>query len=186
MSLARFPHILTPPSRPFTPRRATRALVVLAALLLSLVAAGPSLASACGDKVINDWWDGRIDGTYPLPCYDDAIEQLPRDMRDYSSAPDDIKRAMQAAMRGEQAPPNKEPVRTTERPPNPTETTPPVTTDDQTPTETVAVDNTGSSPSSVPVPLLILGGLALLLVAGGSAGYIVRRLQARRPPPPAI
>jgi uncharacterized membrane protein len=38
----------------------------------------------------------------------------------------------------------------------------------------------------VPVPLLILAGLALLLVAGGSAGYLIRRLQSRRLPPPAV
>lgn len=45
-----------------------------------------------------------------------------------------------------------------------------------------------SGPSSVPVPLIVLGGLALLLLAAGSAGYISRRLNGRRgngdgPPP---
>jgi uncharacterized membrane protein len=44
----------------------------------------------------------------------------------------------------------------------------------------------GDSASSVPIPLLILAGLALLLVAGGSAGYLIRRLQSRRMPPPAV
>ena len=45
-----------------------------------------------------------------------------------------------------------------------------------------------SGPSSVPIPLLILGGLALLLLAAGAAGYLSRRSQARRnggPPGPA-
>ena len=45
-----------------------------------------------------------------------------------------------------------------------------------------------SGPSSVPIPLLILGGLALLLLAAGGAGYLSRRAQARRnggPPGPA-
>ncbi|HEX4680508.1 MAG TPA: hypothetical protein VH210_15015, partial [Gaiellaceae bacterium] len=37
-----------------------------------------------------------------------------------------------------------------------------------------------SSPSSLPVPLLILGGLALLLVAAGAAGLVAKRIQARR------
>ena len=37
------------------------------------------------------------------------------------------------------------------------------------------------SASSVPIPLLILAGLALLLIAAGSAGYVIRRVQARRP-----
>ena len=56
--------------------------------------------------MIDDWYeDGRVDGTYALHCYDDAIEILPRDVRDYSSAKDDIQRALQAAKRGEDAPP---------------------------------------------------------------------------------
>ena len=56
--------------------------------------------------MIDDWYDdGRVDGTYELHCYDDAIEILPRDVRDYSSAKEDIQRALQAAKRGEDAPP---------------------------------------------------------------------------------
>ena len=35
-----------------------------------------------------------------------------------------------------------------------------------------------SGPSSVPVPLLVLGGLAILLLAAGSAGYLHRRMGA--------
>ncbi len=41
---------------------------------------------------------------------------------------------------------------------------------------TVGSDNA----SSIPVPLLILGGLALLLVAAGAAGLIAKRVQSRR------
>nr|MBA2463009.1 hypothetical protein [Actinomycetota bacterium] len=43
-----------------------------------------------------------------------------------------------------------------------------------------------ASSDSIPVPLLVLAGLALLLVAAGSVGYVVRRLQARRVPPGAF
>src|SRR2546422_849809 len=39
------------------------------------------------------------------------------------------------------------------------------------------------NPSSVPTPLLVLGGLALLLVAAGAAGLITKRIQARRQRP---
>jgi cobalamin biosynthesis Mg chelatase CobN len=45
-----------------------------------------------------------------------------------------------------------------------------------------------SGPSSLPIPLLVLGGLALLLLAAGGVGYLSRRAQARRaggPPGPA-
>ena len=55
---------------------------------------------------------------------------------------------------------------------------------DDPPTETTAVSPVDpESASSVPIPLLILAGLALLLIAGGSAGYVIRRVQARRLPP---
>ena len=40
-----------------------------------------------------------------------------------------------------------------------------------------------SSPSSLPVPLLVLGGLALLLVAAGAAALIAKRIQSRRSNP---
>ena len=47
-----------------------------------------------------------------------------------------------------------------------------------------AVDSLGSgSANSIPVPLLIIGGLALLLLAAGGAGLVARRLNARRGPP---
>ena len=79
--------------------------MLLAAFATLLVIAAPAgAASSCGRAVIDDWYDdGRVDGTYALHCYDDAIEILPRDVRDYSSAKDDIQRALQAARRGEDA-----------------------------------------------------------------------------------
>ena len=70
-----------------------------AAVLTALALAGrPAAAPSCGRAVIDDWYDdGRVDGTYALHCYDDAIDILPRDVRDYSSAKEDIQRALQAA-----------------------------------------------------------------------------------------
>jgi len=172
-------------------------LVVVAAFLAMLAVASPAgAAQSCGRAVIDDWYDnGRVDGTYALHCYDDAIEILPRDVRDYSSAKDDIQRALQARKRGEPAPPA-----TTDPTPGavpPTETTGTDSTEttdttgalpsdgsDDPPTETTAVSPVDpESASSVPIPLLILAGLALLLIIGGSAGYIIRRVQARRLPP---
>jgi len=44
-----------------------------------------------------------------------------------------------------------------------------------------AIKNIGpGSADSIPVPLIIVGALALLLLAAGSAGLVARRLQARR------
>jgi hypothetical protein len=185
-------------------RGALRVLVFLAAFVAVLAVASPAgAAKSCGRAVIDDWYDnGRVDGTYALHCYDDAIQILPRDVRDYSSAKDDIQRALQAAKRGEAAPP----ARTDPTPGDeggasgdgsgsggsgtpgaettPTETAGPSDGDDGTVTEAGgAIDTDTESASSVPIPLLILAGLALLLVLGGSAGYVIRRVQARRLPP---
>jgi hypothetical protein len=169
-----------------------RAAFVLAALVSMLIAAAPATAAAsCGRQVIDDWYDdGRIDGTYELHCYDDAIEILPRDVRDYSSAKEDIQRALQAKLRGQPAPPaTTDPTPDDEEPSSTPATKPPPTVPPPTPggpgLDPEVAPPVGESASSVPVPLLILAGLALLLVAGGSAGYLIRRFQSRRIPPPA-
>ena len=175
-------------------------LVLLAVFGTMLAVASPAgAASSCGRAVIDDWYDnGRVDGTYALHCYDDAIDILPRDVRDYSSAKDDIQRALQARKRGEAAPPaTSDPTpgdggtTTPEDPSDPSETTDttgaaPTDGSGEPPTGNEAggaIDNGTDSASSVPIPLLILAGLALLLVAAGCAGYVVRRIQARRLPP---
>jgi hypothetical protein len=201
------------PSRKQTPsRRAARlavpsALSALALLLAGLLGAGllgagsAAAAESCGKKVIDDWYaDGRVDGTYPPHCYDDAIEILPRDVRDYSSAKDDITRALQNRLNNKPAPPaTTDPTPAVVTPETtPQATTPQATTpddpDEVPPTDSKPGDSGGAeaggpvdtaAADSVPVPLLVLGGLALLLVAAGSAGYVTRRLQARRLPPPA-
>jgi hypothetical protein len=146
--------------------------------------------------VIDDWYDnGRVDGTYAFHCYDDAIEILPRDVRDYSSAKEDIERALQAKLRQEPAPPattdpspgdgegDEEPGTTT--PPS-SEEDPPITGETPGgPGDPEASPPLGESSSSVPIPLIILACLAVLLVIGGTAGYLIRRYQSRQIPPPA-
>ena len=195
------------PSTPHASRRATRVLLVLATLVALVVSAAPAAAAeSCGRKVIDDWYDdGRVDGTYALHCYNDAIEILPADVKVYSSATEDIRRALQAARRGDEAPPARtdptpggapdpddpdDPTAPPDDPDEPTGTgsSPPGTggPDDGDGENEVSGPVDTESASSVPIPLLILAGLALLLVAGGSAGYIIRRVQARRAPPSAV
>jgi hypothetical protein len=175
------------------------ALLLVVALVALLAVASPAAAAkSCGRAVIDDWYDdGRVDGTYALHCYDDAIEILPRDVRDYSSAKEDIQRALTNRKRGEPAPPARTDPTPSDVPPadpddpNNTDTTettstPPSGGPGDPPTETTAIppgDADTDSASSVPIPLLILAGLALLLVLAGSAGYLIRRVQARRIPP---
>ena len=188
--------ILTiPKSRHRTIPRVLFALVPLATLVAMLLAAAPATAApSCARQVIDDWYDdGRVDRTYPLHCYDDAIEALPPDVRDYSSAKEDIQRALQARMRGEASPPaSTDPspggsvggTTTTKPPKNQTTTDGSDPKNENPPEASGQVDS--DSASSVPIPLLVLGGLALLLIAGGSAGYFVRRRQGRNNPPPAV
>jgi hypothetical protein len=70
----------------------------LAALLLAFTAA-PAAASACGQRVLDDWYDdGQVATTYPIHCYREAIAALPEDVQSYSSAEEDISAAMLAAI----------------------------------------------------------------------------------------
>lgn len=177
------------------PRRTLPLVVALLAIVGALAVAGPAAAApACGKQVIDDWYDnGRVDGSYPLRCYDDAIDALPRDVRDYSSAKEDITRALQARMQGRAAPPatsdpspdgDPDDVEDSDGDGIPNADDPaPNTPNDGDGSEASGGDVDTAASDSVPVPLLVLAGLALLLVAAGSVGYVARRLQARRTPP---
>jgi hypothetical protein len=73
-------------------------LPLIAAAVLVVATAGPASAKStppCWKTLINDWYDGRIDGTYPIHCYREALNHLPTDVETYSSARDDIRQALQ-------------------------------------------------------------------------------------------
>jgi hypothetical protein len=72
-----------------------RLLFCMGIVFAALAAAGSAQGSACTSNLLADWRDGRIDGTYPVQCYRDALAMLPEDVRIYSSAEDDITRALQ-------------------------------------------------------------------------------------------
>ena len=55
-------------------------------------------AKSCGTRVLDDWRDGRLDGTYPVSCYRQALANLPEDIQIYSTAQADITRALQARL----------------------------------------------------------------------------------------
>ena len=75
--------------------RGLRPVLALTALLAALVFSGTGQANTgCVSAVLNDWRDGRIDGTHSVACYQTALAQLPEDLRIYSSAESDIKRAL--------------------------------------------------------------------------------------------
>ena len=66
-------------------------------MALAFTGAGGA-AQSCGTRVLDDWRDGRIDGTYPVACYRQALAHLPEDIRVYSTAQSDLTRALQARL----------------------------------------------------------------------------------------
>lgn len=191
------------------PRRRISASVLLraavfAALVLAASAAGaarPAPAAAatpCWKKLLNDWYDGRINNTYAVHCYRDALKHLPTDVQEYSSAHDDILRALQSAIAARRqkhepiagntpVPPQKPPkgggkTGKGDKPGSTVSNTTSTGPGGTTGPSLVATGN-ASNPSSIPVPLLVLGGLAVLLLAAGGAGLLYKRIQARRSSP---
>jgi hypothetical protein len=214
--LATLPGISVPPvsfvPRTLTSHRALRlGLLLLALVMVSGVSSrqAPAKTPSCADQVIADWYDdGRVGKIYPLHCYREAIAKLPQDVLDYSNAKEEIGRALAFATQGKPDPGGTDPTppattATTTRTTTTTKTTgtkpTKTTTTKTTKTSTTKTTGTGtttattsttdtSGPSSVPVPLLVLGGLAVLLLAAGTAGYLRRRMggdDADGTPPPA-
>lgn len=161
-------------------------LVALACAIAALGLAGPAAASKCGDKVLGDWFDnGRIDRLYPLHCYEEAIDSIPADIRDYADAEEVISRALQAAVGGKLAEGGCDPTPGDGKGGKPCRgITGPSTGGSGNGTgsgteATPEVDTSGVT--SVPIPLLVLGGLSLALLAAGGVGYLSRRRQAVQP-----
>ncbi len=74
-------------------------LYAMGLCLVALAFTGSAAASGgCGQRLLADWRDGRIDGTYPVTCYRQALANLPEDVRVYSTAQTDITRALQARL----------------------------------------------------------------------------------------
>ena len=161
------------------------ALVAGVVLLLALPGQA-SAATPCWERVINDWLkDGRIDGTYSVKCYQQALKNAPEDLRDYSNVTDVIQAAMQDAVgspsgTGTGSGPGGTPGGpTSDNKPRTQQGVPPASYYRR------GIDSLGTTQAdSLPIPLLVLAGLGtlLLLTAGGLAA--TKRIRARRPPAP--
>lgn len=164
-------------------------LALVSAALVGAAAAGPAearLESKCSAALIHDWYvDGRIDKTYQVHCYREALRDIPEDQVVYGTLRDDLTRALQLVIRSHDG--------------------------DVGPNTLVPGGGDGGggggdsgdddgffgrlakaigpdTADSIPVPLLVLGGLALLLMAAAAVSFFARRAQARRAasdPPPA-
>jgi hypothetical protein len=155
-------------------------------------AATQTATSSCWLQVVNDWLaHGQVTGLYPIPCYTQAIQHLSAypDIKQYSSAIDDIQRALLAAIHEERG------------------NGPGGSLglgggggsigggggggggsgggSGQTKgiLHTLAADIGPGNAQSIPLPLLVLGGLALLLFLTAAATWFARRLQGRRGTP---
>jgi hypothetical protein len=172
-------------------------LVVLAGFVLALGIAAPASAKApCSQAVINDWFDnGRVDQKFPRHCYTEAINNLPTDVETYSSAKEDIQRALLALIRGGGNGSGGGGSQTSTTPSNVNPTEPTIGT--PAPSGRSQTEKPGkgviwrsiewlgpSDAASVPVPLLVLAGVAFLLLAAAGGTLVSRRLQERRLPPP--
>jgi hypothetical protein len=152
-------------------------LTTLAATLALTVSAAPASArTPCWKEVISDWYvDGRVDGTYPIPCYQQAIQHLPSDVLSYADAASEIRRAMLDQLRHKDQPGA-----------NGKRKVAPVVfskSGGEPPKGLVSrlIDKIGpSNADSVPLPLLVLAGIAFLLLAAAAASFVARRIQARR------
>jgi hypothetical protein len=181
-----------------------RRIALLVALLALAVEAGAAAvpagaATPCRDRIYADWYaDGKIASTYPLACYRDALKHAEgrADIGVYSSMLDDIRLALQAAVkRGQgQVVPSQvggsAPVSAT-GPTSTTTTSSSPTTNPHMPADTApsspdaggvtTANPTAAQPADsgggVPVPLLILGGVAIALVASGAIGLGVKRFR---------
>ncbi len=186
-----------------TPQHGLRMSKFFKPLILFLTAAAAAAAfgvstasaSACSSALIRDWYnDGRIDGTYEVHCYREALKDIPEDQLVYGTLRDDLNRALQLTLAKHHGH---------------------ITAATVIPGDSGGGDGDGSGSSgpssgsggkhdegffhwlakavgpssadSVPVPLLVLGGLALALIAAAAISYGARRHQAKKaasdPPP---
>jgi hypothetical protein len=158
--------------------------------LAAVLAFGVAPAAAkqpCWRALFIDYGDGRIDKTYPVHCYREAVKHLGEDQEIYGSAAEDINRALLAAMTkmrkdGDEPGPNTS-VPPSTPPPSSGGGSPPPATHDEGFFDQVAHAIGPSSADAVPLPLLILAGLAMLLLAAAAASLIARRVQARKARP---
>ena len=101
----------------------------------------------CWKTLLVDSYDGRIDHVYPIRCYHQAVAHLPVVLQLYSTERDDILRALQRAVTGKGA------------------------------GGAIVQPHVTGAGGSLPIPLLVLGSIAVMLVVAGVAGTVWRRFR---------
>jgi hypothetical protein len=154
---------------------------VVAQMLFAIVPPPASAAEVCWKMLVNDYWaDRRLDRPYSVSCFREAIDKLPPDVREYSDAQDELRRALALAVRDRYDRGDDPPEGLTPQPAPTAETAPP---DESAPRgffeetlDRVAPKNA----DAVPVQVLVLGALALILIGSSVVSRLKEYLQARR------
>ncbi len=137
------------------------ALVVAFIATVALVAPDGARADrpACAEAVLDDWTRGTLDSHYSPECYEAAIDALPEDLRAYTTAADDIRRAAIAASRKPNAKPSVNGELSARR---------------------LASESTGGDPlRAFPAEVAVLGAILAALVSGGLTAAVVRWRRGR-------
>src|ERR687896_393990 len=169
-----------PPVRPLAALAAV--LLVVTGAALGVGAAPAAAAKPCWERVMDDWVDNsRIDGVYSSSCLAETRRRVPEDLRTYTDIIDKLDAYRQGVTRtpqgvgagtsrGPAGPTGGDRARAPQLEPN---------VKDEGPISSVLGTGTTDA-NSIPLPLLVLAGLALMLMAAGGAGFAHRKLQARR------
>src|SRR5437016_14180882 len=145
-----------------------RRLLILVVAASSFVGAPTAAAANCGTAVLKDWADGKLDRAYPVKCYQDALDAMPEDMRSYTTAPDDIRRALLARLRVTRTHHGQPGARR-----RAVASAPPATA-----REALSAAGVTTRATGIPLPLVVLAAIGLVLLLGGSGALLSRRVRA--------
>lgn len=171
-----------------------RLLFIVVVVCATVPAVSPGIAHAatatpCYQRVINDWVpDGVINGHYSAACLRMAIKKTPEDLRDYSSIIDDINAALLAGVTV------KNGTNSGGSGPGPGATTGGTGTSQQqaeaakrraekTVPHAGTAQSIPNSSRSLPLPLLILAGIALAGLLAAAVPPLIKRYRNRFPRP---
>ncbi len=143
-----------------------RRLRLVALALLALLAVAAPAQAGCGDQIRDEFLaSGAITSTYPAECYQDALDNLPADVREYTDAEDVIRAAMArdagtvaSAATGVAAATGAAAATTA--------------------AAAAALPASDADDGGIPAAVLVLAAVSLVLVILGIAGVVMRR--ARR------
>lgn len=171
-----------------------KALALLAALAVAaataLATATPAAATPCWKRVVNDWSqnDGQIKGHYSGRCLNQAYKNAPPDLRAYTSILDDISALLydSGGDRGGSSPPTSSEMRGQNQ--GPAQLTPEqreaIARAKKANDAVSGAGTSGSVPDSsrsFPLPLILLGALALVAALAAASPPLLRRLRGRFP-----